>query len=186
MKKLLILFIIIPFLHSCEEKADIIKLNITVRDATTWTNENNQGTLVPGATVMLFQPNITEYCIFNSKNSQPDFKGVTDENGQITLNIMLFKRLFIIVEKNNLSNLIAPEIDNNHIKGYIVSGIFQNEAEISSGPSQPNASIGGIKILDTNCDGVINPVDKMMGFLMNLSDVADYSIYISDKNVNPL
>jgi hypothetical protein len=186
MRKLFIIIILIPFFYSCEEKADITKLNITVRDATTWTLENNMGTLVPGATVMLFQPNITDFGISDFTKNQPDFKGVTDENGQITFNIILLKYLFIIVEKDNLSNLIDPEIENNRTKGYIVISLFQDQADIDGSASQSNATVGGIKIWDVNADGVINSNDKIVGFLMNLSSDVDYSIYITDKNVNPL
>jgi hypothetical protein len=179
MKKLSIIFVLIPLLISCEERAEIIKINITVRDATTWTIANPLGESVPGATVMLYQSNKPDHDF-------PDFKGVTDANGKITFNIMLMKYLVIKVEKGDLSNVVVQEIDNNLINGYIIYGVFKDMAEIDSSPYQPNASVGSIRIADMNADGQISSYDRYFGLNINISENSNFNIYVSNKNVNPL
>jgi TonB-linked SusC/RagA family outer membrane protein len=46
--------------------------------------------------------------------------------------------------------------------GYKTIGIFQNDAEISSSAEQTDAKPGGFKYQDTNGDGVINSLDKVV------------------------
>jgi len=44
--------------------------------------------------------------------------------------------------------------------GYQAIGLFQNQAEIATSPTQSNAKPGDIKFADTNLDGVINDLDR--------------------------
>ena len=46
--------------------------------------------------------------------------------------------------------------------GYKTVGIFQNAADISSSPIQSDAAPGGFKFQDTNGDGTINSLDKVV------------------------
>jgi len=46
--------------------------------------------------------------------------------------------------------------------GYKTLGVFQNAADISSSPLQSDAAPGGFKFQDTNGDGTINSLDKVV------------------------
>ncbi|WP_231463465.1 MULTISPECIES: TonB-dependent receptor [unclassified Pedobacter] len=44
--------------------------------------------------------------------------------------------------------------------GYKTNGIYQSTAEIQSGPSYAGARVGGLKYMDINGDGIIDPKDR--------------------------
>jgi TonB-dependent starch-binding outer membrane protein SusC len=44
--------------------------------------------------------------------------------------------------------------------GYIIDGIYQNQAEVDAGPDYENAGIGRFKLRDVDGDGVITPDDR--------------------------
>lgn len=48
----------------------------------------------------------------------------------------------------------------NSIFGYVVDGIFQNQAEVDKSATQPGKGIGRIKYADLNGDGKINTLDQ--------------------------
>ncbi|WP_432712538.1 SusC/RagA family TonB-linked outer membrane protein, partial [Pedobacter sp.] len=64
--------------------------------------------------------------------------------------------------------------------GYDVAGIYQNDAEVTAGPSYNGARVGGFKFRDVNGDGVINPSDRTVigdpnpNFLYSFSINANY------------
>jgi hypothetical protein len=64
--------------------------------------------------------------------------------------------------------------------GYQVAGIFQNAQDISSGPTQEGARVGGFKYADINNDGVIDGDDRTVigsphpDFVYSLSLGAEY------------
>ncbi|RZK67396.1 MAG: SusC/RagA family TonB-linked outer membrane protein, partial [Pedobacter sp.] len=44
--------------------------------------------------------------------------------------------------------------------GYKTNGIYQSTAEVQSGPSYAGARVGGLKYMDINGDGIIDPKDR--------------------------
>jgi TonB-dependent starch-binding outer membrane protein SusC len=62
------------------------------------------------------------------------------------------------------------------IFGYIVEGIFQNTAEVTSSPAQPGKGVGRLKYADLNKDGKIDPLDQ--DWLGNQIPKAEYGINI--------
>ncbi|MEQ9440913.1 MAG: TonB-dependent receptor [Cyclobacteriaceae bacterium] len=47
-----------------------------------------------------------------------------------------------------------------HFYGYVMDGLFQNQAEVDAHAEQPNAAPGDIRFKDLNDDGMINVEDK--------------------------
>jgi hypothetical protein len=119
---------------------------LTIRDATSWTLENHNLSTVPNAIVKLYASQSS----FN--NNLPDFTETSDINGIVKLNVPIQEQYFLIVEKGDLSNIK---------NGYIITGVFNDQAEINAYPHLPGVNIGGLKYEDYNADGVINALDQI-------------------------
>ncbi|HEY0777384.1 MAG TPA: SusC/RagA family TonB-linked outer membrane protein [Gemmatirosa sp.] len=48
----------------------------------------------------------------------------------------------------------------NEIFGYVVQGIFQNQAEVDAAATQPGKGVGRLRYKDLNGDGVVNSLDQ--------------------------
>ena len=124
---------------------DTIKpqIQLTIKDATSWTPENHNLSTVPNAVVKLFASQST----FN--NNLPDFTASSDADGIVKFYVPVQEQYFLIVEKGFLSNIKD---------GYVITGVFNDQAEIDAS-QQPGAKIGGLVYKDINGDGVINATD---------------------------
>ncbi len=68
--------------------------------------------------------------------------------------------------------------------GYKIIGIFQNAADVSNSPSQPDAAPGRFKYLDANHDGVINDEDRVHFGDPNPKFTAGINIGVSYRNID--
>ena len=66
--------------------------------------------------------------------------------------------------------------------GYDVAGIYQNEAEVTQGPSYTGARVGGFKFRDVNGDGVLNPQDRTIIGNPNPDFLYSFSLNANWKN----
>lgn len=119
---------------------------LMILDATSWTVEDNNLKSIQGAIVKLFASQSS------FDNNLPDYTALSDENGMIYLyDLPALEEYLMLVEKDDLSNIVD---------GYLIQGVFNNQAEIDTSPFQTGAYVGGLKFIDYNGDGVINVVDK--------------------------
>ena len=123
-----------------------LSAELTIKDGTTWSAVNPSLDNVQNATVKLFA-NQSSF-----DNNLPDFTATSDVNGIVKLyDLPIQEQYFLVVEKGDLKNIVD---------GYIITGVFQNQAEIDSSPWQTGAQVGELKYTDVNADGIINSEDK--------------------------
>jgi hypothetical protein len=123
-----------------------LSAELTIKDGTTWSVVNPSLDNVQNATVKLFA-NQSSF-----DNNLPDFTATSDVNGIVKLyDLPIQEQYFLVVEKGDLKNIVD---------GYIITGVFQNQAEIESSSEQTGAQVGGLKYTDVNADGIINSDDK--------------------------
>jgi hypothetical protein len=124
-----------------------IQIILTIKDATTWTLENDTLDTAPDANVKLYASQSS------FDNNLPDFTATSDLNGIATFfGLPAPAGYFLIVEKGNLSNIKD---------GYIIGGVFHSQADIDESAPQPGAYVGGIKYTDLNGDAVLNSQDQI-------------------------
>ncbi|MBG0861140.1 MAG: T9SS type A sorting domain-containing protein [Bacteroidales bacterium] len=134
------------------------KIDLRVLDATSWTLENQTLSIAPNAIIKLY----TTKSSFD--NNLPDFTTTSDANGMVQLNDLPVQNQYkyiLIVEKSDLRNIKD---------GYIIGGVFNNQADIDSWPTQAGAYIGGLKYIDVNGDGIISSDDRTWYDLISLSE----------------
>ena len=123
-----------------------LSAELTIKDGTTWSLVNPSLDNVQDATVKLFA-NQSSF-----DNNLPEFTATSDVNGIVKLyDLPIQEQYFLVVEKGDLKNIVD---------GYIITGVFQNQADIDSSPWQTGAQVGGLKYTDVNADGIINSDDK--------------------------
>ena len=66
--------------------------------------------------------------------------------------------------------------------GYDIAGIFQNQAEVTAGPSYDKARVGGFKFRDVNGDGKITPLDRTIIGNPNPDFLYSFSLNANYKN----
>ena len=177
MKKILFPLFIVLLLQACEEKADSYKIKIGVVDGESWTLENTDLTPVPGAAVMLYKGK-------NTDDDLPDFNGVTDQNGEVVFNVLISGEYLVIIEKGNMSNVIIHAEKDNLTVGYVIEGVFANQAEVDS-YVQPSAEPGDLRIKDLNADGLISVDDMAPGTMINITEDEEFEFAIADINTLP-
>ena len=124
-----------------------LSAELTVKDATTWTPENPDLDPAANATIKLYASQAS------LDNNIPEFTLITDADGFVKTYDITPGEYLMLVEKNNLSNVID---------GYLIAGVFQNQAEIDNGnPQQAGATVGGVRYTDVNGDGIITIDDKV-------------------------
>lgn len=123
-----------------------LSAEFTIKDGTSWTPANQGLDVASDATIKLF----ADQASFD--NGIPDFIRISDESGIVKFYNMPEGVYLMLVEKDDLSNIV---------NGYLVAGVYQNEAEIAFGPIQEGATVGGLKYTDVNADGIINDDDKI-------------------------
>ena len=65
---------------------------------------------------------------------------------------------------------------------YDVAGIYQNQAEVTAGPSYDKARVGGFKFRDVNGDGQITPADRTIIGNPNPDFIYSFSLNANYKN----
>ena len=121
-----------------------ISIEITIKDATTWTLENPGLSIVVGADAKLYagQSSIDA--------DTPDIIVKSDENGKATFYDLENGDYYLSVEMGDLKSSKA---------GFLIAGVFQSQEDIDNSPFQEDAAIGEIKYLDANGDGIISDDD---------------------------
>ncbi|MBI9063567.1 MAG: hypothetical protein JEZ14_16410 [Marinilabiliaceae bacterium] len=120
-------------------------VKFTVFDCTNRSAENPTSELAPNAKISIFKD------ISSKKELIEEI--TTDENGVAFLYGYKDWEYYFLTDKKGAVNLID---------GYIVNGIFENQAEIDNYPSQNQPSqIGDLKFMDTNGDGMVDAGDKV-------------------------
>jgi uncharacterized protein (TIGR02145 family) len=134
------------------------KIVLRILDATSWTLENQTLSIAPNAIIKLY----TTKSSFD--NNLPDFTTTSDANGMVQLYDLPVQNQYkyiLIVEKSDLRNIKD---------GYIIGGVFNNQADINLWPTQAGAYIGGLKYIDVNSDGIISSDDRTWYDLISLSE----------------
>jgi hypothetical protein len=105
---------------------------------------------------------------------------MTDSNGRVIFNQVQQDDYFVYIEKGNQSNVIEKEIINGKEVGFLIGGIFQNQAELDqSSVKLPGTSVGDPKLVDVNGDGILNVNDKTVGYSIFVYDNTSFTNYIS-------
>jgi PKD repeat protein len=127
-------------------KTHIKSLELTVVDITGWSPENPVPEPVQGATVKLF----TNEASLNANT--PEYEFTSNKNGIVEAYDMPQGEYLLVATTANLGNTIH---------GYLIAGVFQNQEEIDSWPSQSGAAIGYPKFTDINADLIIDDSDRV-------------------------
>lgn len=146
-----------------------LKFEIGIKDATTWSIENPNLTLLAGATIDLY---------INSGSvsvDNPDYTGITDEHGHASFYDLPTGTYYSVVTKGDLSNIV---------NGLRITGVFQTQAEVDSAPIQPNnPSVGDLVFADMNQDGIVDSKDEIAYGVVPVmgGDMSEYSEIIIGK-----
>jgi uncharacterized surface protein with fasciclin (FAS1) repeats len=126
--------------------------DVTVYDATKWSENNRSGQLLAGATVNLYLTT-TEY-----QNNTPSFTALTNNDGVAHFTGLPVATYFAVVKKDALSNIWPDANGNTYVS---TDSLFQSQTEINnSNPGQYSAGVGDFRFADLNMDGIVNGNDK--------------------------
>ena len=132
--------------ETIEVEAVVKSMEFTIKDGTSWAMGNPTLTDVEGATANLF----ASQSAFDS--GTPDFNATSDASGKVVFNDLENGNYFLLVSKDDLSNLI-----NN----FLVEGVFQTQEEIDGAAVHPGTpQPGDFRLADVNGDGLITDDDK--------------------------
>ncbi len=172
-KVILILAIILFSITSCDLLQSGNRLKIEVIDANTWSPEDPVGVGTEGASVMLLD-------IDNPDKNNPLHETVTNSSGFAEFEEIPDGDYYVYIEKGSLSNLVQQEIKDGTIVGFLISGMFQSQAEVETS-IQPGASVGAPKLLDYNGDLNYDVNDKEPGKRISLSHYEEFTCLIAEK-----
>jgi PKD repeat protein len=124
-----------------------LTVELTIYSVSDWTAENPEYTVVPDATILLYNRTTN-----TSDLGEPDYTFTSDENGKV-----------MVYDDEVLSNCFIVEKDGekNIANGYQIAGVFQNQEEVDNS-TQEGATVGGLMYADTNGDGVISASDQAL------------------------
>lgn len=125
----------------------IKSLELTIKDGTSWTQQNPNLALAEGAVVDLY----ISQSSFDA--GTPDFTATSDENGELVFNDLAEGTYFMLVAKGDLSNIKD---------GFLIDGVFQTQEEIDGGAIHSgNPQPGDLRLVDLNGDAIISNDDKV-------------------------
>jgi hypothetical protein len=120
---------------------------LTIQDATSWTPENHNLSIVPDAIAKLYQSQAS----FDS--GSPDYTATSDVNGIVNFYVPNQTSLYyLVVEKGDLSNIKD---------GWVIIGVIDNDEEYYSTPYQPGKYIGGVLLCDFSGDAIVGDLDQI-------------------------
>jgi hypothetical protein len=123
-------------------------IDVTVYDATLWSENNRNGQLTASATVNLYLSNA----------ESPAFTAMTDNSGMAHFTGLPAATYYVVVKKGDLSNQWPDANGHTYMS---LDTLFQSQADISnSNPGQYSAGIGDFRFADLNQDGIVNANDK--------------------------
>lgn len=130
-------------------------IDITIRDATSWTSGNPELAIVVGADAKL-------YASQSSIDSDtPDIIVKSDDNGKATFYDLENGDYFLSVEMGDLKS---------SKDGFLIGGVFPSQEDIDNSAPQTGAIIGGIKYIDVNGDGIISNDDEAQFLFIAIPD----------------
>ena len=155
------------------EVTDQLSMIFAVYDASKWTADLRAGAEADGAIIKLY----TDSVAFTAK--QPSFTATADSAGRAYFYHVPAGNYLFTVEKDNLSNIAEKTLVGGVQKGFVTTGIFQNNTEIFNS-SQPNAQLGQLRYRDQNGDNKITDADRRCYDMVMLYDgiVANKIIWI--------
>ena len=146
-------------------KVNVVKpvILFTVYDCSNWTPES-YNVLQGGASIKVYTLDEESgvYSLYNTL--------ITDENAEATLYGLSTVDYYLIVEKDNKSNIMD---------GYVLNGTYNTQEEVDNSVD-PNASLGGYKFSDINGDAIINSDDKSNYQKIWQDYLSDDDIYLKD------
>lgn len=122
----------------------IKSIELTIKDASSWTEQNPTLLVVSGANANLF----ISQSSFDS--GIPDFVVASGDDGIIKFYDLQDGSYFLTVDKGDLKS---------SKNGLLINGVYQSQDDIDASAFQENATIGGIKYVDLNGDGLIDTQD---------------------------
>lgn len=141
--------------QSIEISPNHLAAELTIYSAGSWTPENPEFSIVSGATIFLYKEYSTSFDL-----GEPEYTFTSDENGKIVFYDEEVAAECFIVKKGEESNIV---------NGYLIEGVFQNQEEINNSAQQEGATVGGLKYVDLNADGVITESDQTPCGLISIS-----------------
>ncbi|MEO6498646.1 MAG: hypothetical protein ABIN95_06525 [Mucilaginibacter sp.] len=121
-------------------------IEITVKDADSWTSENSGLTNVSGATVRLFNS------LAAVKTNHADGTGTTDSKGVVLVKVSGAGDYYFTVSKGDATNIYS---------GYLINKVYINNSELAGAEiNQPTPAVGWPKVTDLNGDGTISANDE--------------------------
>jgi PKD repeat protein len=140
-------------------------IELTIKDANSWTHENPDLSVVADADVKLYAGQAS----FDA--DEPDYTVKSDESGLALFYDLPDGNYFMVAEKGDLSNIHD---------GYLISGVFQTQVEIDNAPRQDGAAVGGFRYTDINGDVYITEDDKTSYAEITVSSDGTYTktVYI--------
>lgn len=130
-------------------------LEITIWDATLWTATKPKGELAANALVTLYKSQ-KDYA-----DSIPTQQGTTDATGKVVFKAVNPGVYYIKVDQGAKTNIFNRFKQNGLYIGFANGGIFQNQAQVTTGPALAGTAPGDFKWVDINADGVINDNDRV-------------------------
>jgi hypothetical protein len=134
-------------LLSCSKKGSA-SFEITVTDGRTGVASN-------GALIKLYVDSAAVI------NNNPKETKTTDKEGKAKFIVSNLTKYYVLVQNGNEKNLY---------NGFIPTGIFKTQVDITSHPIQtPPGIIGGLMFRDINGDGAMDHYDQVIAPVVNLS-----------------
>ena len=148
-------FLLCLSLLSCNNSTDPVstvknEIQVKVYNTSTWNSQTNKMDSVVGASVDLITDSST-------------ITVISDNKGIATFTNVKSKVYYLVASKDNQSNLLNKETLNNKLIGNLIVGVYLSQADIQSYANYSNASVGGVKFVDANMDGLINANYKVLG-----------------------
>lgn len=164
--------------QSCNDIPGTHQVRVTVLDAGSWSPDNRNCSVVEEALVLLFN----ESDKF-TKNAAPG--GISDASGIALVTNRTTGVYYLEVTKDNSSNILDHEVQNESSVGFVVIGVVKTQEEAEGLPLQNGKKLvpGDVIIQDVNADGVINKYDKTPGFRIDVSGDLNITVYIADQDL---
>lgn len=137
----------------------VVELSIVT--TSNWTIDNPIYDPVPNAVIKLFKKSPTSINL-----EEPDYTLTSDEDGKLMIYDEDVEAVCFIVENGDESNIVD---------GYLIGGVFTDQAQIDNWSYIENASVGSSMYIDLNDDNIVNNDDKTLAELITISLEGTYT-----------
>ncbi|MDN5213101.1 PKD domain-containing protein [Fulvivirgaceae bacterium BMA12] len=146
--------------NSIEVDPNRLSIDLTILDATSWSQSNASLDVVVDANVNLFVSQAS------ADAGKADLTLKSDNNGKAKIYDLVAGTYYLSVDKGDLSN---------SKDGFLIAGVFQSQEDVDNSPFQSGAAVGGIKYMDLNGDFVLNDDDKSQFILITVKNDETYT-----------